>query len=81
MVNTQLLDEKIDSSGLKTGYIVETLGISRQAFDRKKKNAYAFRASEIYVICDLLKITDDSEKKAIFFANQVHFLVYMEERK
>ena len=69
MVDTQLLDEKIKSSGLKCGYIVEKLGISRQAFDRKRNNKYAFRGAEIYVICDLLKITDDNEKNRIFFAN------------
>ena len=68
MVNTQLLDDKILSSGLKIGFIIEKLGISRQAFDRKKKNVYPFRCAEVYVICDLLQITDEQEKMEIFFA-------------
>lgn len=69
MVNTLLLDEKIESSGLRKSFIVEQLGISRQAFDRKRKNKYSFRGAEIYVLCNLLKITDDNEKNSIFFAN------------
>lgn len=69
MVNTQLLDVKIKESGLRTGYIVEQLGISRQAFDMKKKNMRTFRGSEIYVLCDLLRITDNNEKQLIFYAH------------
>lgn len=68
MVNTQLLDEKIKNSGLKTSFICETIGISRQAFDKKKKNVYKFRLSEIYVLCDLLRIPI-AERQSIFFAN------------
>ena len=33
MVDTQHLAKKIEDSGLKTSYIVDKLGISRQAFD------------------------------------------------
>lgn len=69
MVNTQLLDKKIKDSGLKSGFIIEKLGISRNAFDKKKKNIHPFRGSEIYVLCDLLKITEESEKMNIFFVN------------
>ena len=67
MVNTQLLDEKIDKSGLKTNYIVEKLGISRNGFDKKRKGKITFRTSEIYVLCDLLRITDDEERDKIFY--------------
>lgn len=70
MVDTQLLDEKIYSSGIKVGHITNKIGISRQAFDRKKKNMLKFRVSEVYVLCDLLKLTD-AEKERIFFASEV----------
>lgn len=70
MVNAQLLEDKITESGLKIGYIVDTIGISRQSFDLKKKNERKFRVSEVYVLCDLLNI-DDCEKKDIFFACEV----------
>ena len=65
-----MLDDKITESGLKKGFIVEKLGISRQAFDKKKKNVYCFRGAEVYVLCDLLNIQDD-EKEKIFFAQNV----------
>lgn len=68
MVNTALLNEKIEQSGLKVNYIVDALGISAQAFYKKKDNKTPFRKSEIYVICDLLKITDVEDKVKIFYA-------------
>lgn len=67
MVNTQLLDEKIVQSGLKLGFIVETIGLSRNGFDKKRKGKTPFRTAEIYVLSDLLGLTD-ADKAAIFFA-------------
>lgn len=66
MVNTLLLDEKIKESGLKIYYIVDSLGISRMAFNNKKTGQVPFRKSEIYVLCDLLHL-DNKEKTEIFF--------------
>lgn len=66
-VDTELLNEYIDKSGLRVSFIAETLGISRQAFDKKRKGVSAFRQSEVYVLCDLLKIYDNSEKVKIFY--------------
>ena len=63
MVNTLLLDDYINSSGLKIGFIVEKLGISRQAFDKKRKGLTPFKASEIYVICDLCHINNIDKSK------------------
>ena len=63
MTDTQLLEDKIKSSGLKIGYIVDKLGISRQAWDKKKKNEIPFRAAEVYVLCDLLNISDEDKPK------------------
>ena len=70
-IDTKLLEEYIEKSGLRVGYICKQLGISRQAFDKKKKGITAFRQSEIYVVCDLLRITDVSVKNQIFFAQNV----------
>lgn len=70
MVNTQLLDDKIKSSGLRVGYITETVGLSRNGFDKKRKNKTPFRTAEIYVISDLLKLTS-KEKEDIFFATEL----------
>ena len=62
-VDTKLLDEYIEKSGLRVGFIVETLGISRQAFDKKRRGVISFRAPEVYVLCDLLKIPGDIKPK------------------
>lgn len=66
-VDTQLLNEYIDKSGYKLGFIIDQLGISRQAFDKKMKNINQFRASEVYVLCDLLKINEDDKHKIFLF--------------
>lgn len=67
MVNTQLLDEKIKNSGLKTSFIIDVLGISRQAFANKRNNKTPFRGAEMFTLAKLLNL-DDDEKVKIFFA-------------
>lgn len=58
-IDVQMLDDYIKKSGYKLDHIVKTLGISRQAFDNKRKGISGFRAPEVYVLCDLLKIPED----------------------
>ena len=70
MVNTPLLEEKIEQSGLRVGFIIEKLGLSRNGFDKKKKGRTPFRIAEIYVLCDLLKLSDE-DKSDIFFPDKV----------
>lgn len=70
MVNTQLLDKHIEQSGLKVGFIVDKIGISANAFYKKKDGRIPFRTAEIYVLCDLLKLTDN-DKANIFFATEL----------
>ena len=60
--NLMLLDEYIERSGLKVRYICEKLGISNQALCSKRRGDTPFKASEVYVLCDLLNITDDKDK-------------------
>lgn len=67
MVDTQLLDEKIHQSGYKIDHIVNTLGMSRNAFHKKRLGKTPFRTSEVYVLCDLLKINDVADKTKIFY--------------
>ena len=61
--NLQLLDDYIEKSGLRSGFIVEKLGITRQAFNYKRNGKIQFRAAEAYVLCDLLKIPDEDKAK------------------
>lgn len=62
-VDAALLDSYLTNSGLRMGFICDKLGISRQAFDKKRKGISSFRAAEVYVICDLCNITDQDKKK------------------
>ena len=71
MVNTSVLDLKIEQSGLRTSYIIEKIGISKQAFYKKKENKTPFRIAEMYVLSDLLNLSDQ-EKQNIFFADEVN---------
>lgn len=69
-VDTEMLKEAIERSGLKTSYIVDTLGMSRQAFFKKQSGEIAFRQSEVYVLCDLLKL-NPTESVKIFFPEKL----------
>ena len=62
-VDNELLTYYLKESGVKIGLICNKLGISRQAFDRKRKGLISFRASEVYVLCDILHIPDDVKPK------------------
>ena len=66
LVNAQLLDEKIAEAGLRIDYIIKNLGITDTAWYKKKNGKTPFRAAEVYVICDLCKISED-EKAKIFY--------------
>ncbi len=70
MVNTQLLDEKIERSGFRIGFLIEKLGLSRNGFDKKRKGKTPFRLAEVYVLSDLLRLSE-SEEREIFFADKV----------
>ena len=65
-VNTQLLEKKIKESGIKVSFIIEKLGLSSEGFYKKKRGEIPFRIAEIYVLCDLLRISE-SEKPLIFY--------------
>lgn len=71
MTNTVELELLIKKSGLKKGYIAKVLGLSRQALSNKINNKSLFTATEISLLCDLLKITSLKEKDRIFFAQTV----------
>lgn len=69
-VDTELLEKAIERSGLRVSFICEQLGISRQAFDRKRKGYFSFRQSEVYVLCSLLNLSNE-EKIKIFFPERL----------
>lgn len=70
MTNSKLLKIAIMESGFKIGYIAERLDITYQGLKNKVENKTEFKASEIRVLCDVLKIEGD-RVGAIFFGDCV----------
>jgi hypothetical protein len=68
MTNTALLKDAIEKSGLKIGFIADSMGISRQLLWKKVNNQTPFNQYEIDRLCEVLKITGLRAKDAIFFA-------------
>lgn len=67
MTNTSLLEQYIDKSGYKKSYIAEQLGLTSYGFTLKVNNKSEFKASEMTILCKLLKI-NARDKELIFFA-------------
>lgn len=72
MTNTGLLRQKIDDSGYKLRFIAKQVGITYAGFLKKINNETEFKASEIAILKDLLKLTDEEFNK-IFFAVNVEY--------
>jgi hypothetical protein len=68
MTNTSLLEQYIEKSGYKKSFIAKQLGITAYGFALKISNKNEFKASEMTILCNLLKITAE-DKEAIFFAH------------
>ena len=67
MTNTPFLEEYIKKSGFKKSFIAEQIGISAYSFSLKCSNKSEFKANEIEILCNLLKI-GIKDRMAIFFA-------------
>lgn len=66
MINTSLLNDYINKSGLSNKSIAENLNISEKEFLNKKDVIKDFNVSEIFILCDILHIVKHQEK--VFFA-------------
>lgn len=69
MTNTEMLNKKIDESGLKKGYLADKLNLSRFGLSKKINNESEFRTSEIVALCRELKLTT-KERDQIFFCSK-----------
>ena len=67
MTNTAVLEQYIERSGYKKSFIAEQLGLTAYGFALKVNNKSEFKASEMTILCELLKIKA-RDKEAIFFA-------------
>lgn len=71
MTDTDILQEKIEKSGLKLSYIAKEMGISRTSLYKKIRNQTPFDQYEIDDLCNVVGITL-TEKELIFFGNDVN---------
>lgn len=67
MVDTVLLEEQIEKSGKKKGYLAEKCGCTIQALRLKINGEYDFKNTETDILCSELDITDLTLKEKIFF--------------
>ena len=71
VTDTKELQRVIDESGLKKNFIAAKLGLTLYGFQKKVENRSQFKAGEIKILCDVLRITSLKEKERIFFACNV----------
>lgn len=69
MLNKKLLRTTIKESGISITFIAKELGISRECLYQKLNGSTEFRASEIYSLQKVLRITN-TKRDAIFFASK-----------
>lgn len=67
MVDTRLLEKRIEESGLKKKHIAKELGISGRTLTMKLKGSVEFRSSEQKKIMDILGIETIEEMNDIFY--------------
>lgn len=71
MLNTKLLEKRIDDSGMTMVAIAEKTGILRETLYNKLKGSSEFKASEISSISRVLGLSS-SDRDAIFLKMEVN---------
>jgi len=57
-MNKPLFDEEIEKSGLRPGFIVDKLGISPQAYSKKRNGIVPFTLKEAKILRELFNWSD-----------------------
>lgn len=70
MVDTQLLIDEIEASGLKKGFIAGEMGLTTQGLAKKIKTG-RFTTDEAYDLCNIIRIVSEEKRNRIFFAPNV----------
>lgn len=70
MTNTSKLREALKSRGISFAFIAEKIGMTRQGFVKKLSDGSDFKAYQMYIIKDLLRLTDE-EARDIFYTQDV----------
>lgn len=71
MVDTQLLDDAIQSSGKSKSHLAAKCNMSIQTFRLKRLNISPFTTDEVETLCNELDIRPLTRKEKIFFAKKV----------
>lgn len=66
MGNPQHLENVINNSGKKKGYLAERIGVTRQTFTKKCKDPSSFTNLQVSILCDELSITRLTDRVKIF---------------
>lgn len=69
MVDSQLLREKIEQSGLKLQYIADKSNMTRFSLQKKIENVTEFKATEIMSLSEILGLSVAEREKIFFTAN------------
>lgn len=69
MTNSSLLRQKIEECGFKLKYVAEQLNITPYTLQLKINNEREFKTGEVKKLCEILNITELSEREQIFFAS------------
>ena len=71
MINTDILNEVIDQSGLKRTAIARKMGLSDKGLKLKIDGVNEFKGSEIQKLRMILNLTDQ-ERERIFFSGKMN---------
>lgn len=71
MTNRKLLEEQIQSSGIKMSHIADFLGISRASLNNKISGKNEFKVSELLQMQKVLSL-DDKTTRDIFLQENVN---------
>ena len=70
MLDSKLLKNKINDSGLKSSFIAEKLNMSRQSVNKKINGISPFTTNEAQILTDILHLSI-KEREEIFFTKKV----------
>ena len=71
MVDTKLLEKRIEESGKSYEHLAKACGITVQSLRLKRLGLRAFKTTEVSTLCSELSITKLTDKERIFFSQKV----------
>lgn len=66
MTNSLLFRKAVENAGIKYKFLAKSLGITPYGLQKKIENRSEFKASEIYLVAEVLNLSE-TDRNAIFF--------------